>query len=153
MTDIAIYRIVKKKWADSAFDGEGARLYGGRWNNKGKSCVYTASSESLAILEILAHLHSNSLLNSYCLIKSQVPESDVMELATLPTNWRSEPAPPDTAKIGDQWLAGSHSLSLKVPSVIVPREFNYLINPHHPNMNKILEQAERIELDIDPRLI
>ncbi|WP_016955353.1 RES family NAD+ phosphorylase [Catenovulum agarivorans] len=150
---ISIYRIVKKKWAASAFDGEGARLFGGRWNNKGKACVYAASSESLALLEILVHLESDAILNSYTLLKSKLPPTEIMTLGTLPQNWRAEPAPAQTAVIGDQWLKSEQSLALQVPSVIVPREYNYLINPLHPAMKTVLASVEEIEISIDSRLV
>ncbi|EWH10419.1 RES domain-containing protein [Catenovulum agarivorans DS-2] len=150
---IAIYRIVKKKWAASAFDGEGARLFGGRWNNKGKACIYAASSESLALLEILVHLESDAILNSYTLLKSKLPTTEIMTLGTLPKNWQAEPAPAQTAVIGDQWLKSGKSLALQVPSVIVPREYNYLINPLHPAMKTVLASVEEIEISIDSRLV
>lgn len=153
MSQIAIYRIVKKKWANTAFDGEGARRFGGRWNSKGKACVYFADSESLALLEILAHLESDAVLNAYCVIKSTINANQVMTLNTLPENWRDEPAPPQTAMIGDQWLNSHQSLALKVPSVIVPRQFNFIINPSHPKMADIIKNAQTISLDLDPRLL
>ncbi len=152
MNQISIYRIVKKKWADSAFDGEGARLFGGRWNNKGKSCVYVAGSESLALLEILVHLESDAILNAYCVIKSNIDNKQIMTLGNLPKNWQAEPAPPQTAIIGDQWLKSGQSLALRVPSVIVPREYNYLLNPNHPDMAQMIQTTEVIDLNIDPRL-
>ena len=152
MSQIALYRIVKKKWAESAFDGEGARLFGGRFNSKGKPCVYMAQSESLALLEVLVHLNSNALLSSYCLLKISVDEKHIMTLGTLPDNWDAEPAPPQTANIGDQWLSSMQSLALRVPSVIVPREYNYLLNPQHPEMKTTIKTVEHIDIDIDPRL-
>lgn len=153
MSHFHVYRIVKRKWAGSAFDGEGARLFGGRWNSKGNPCVYTAGSESLALLEMLVHLNSGDILNQYCMIKISLPEDDVMYLPSLPDGWQAEPAPPETARIGDEWIKSRQSLALRVPSVVVPRESNYLINPAHENIDKLLETAEAIAFDIDPRLV
>ena len=152
MSEISIYRIVKKKWAANAFDGEGARLYGGRWNSKGLSCIYTTSSESLALLEMLVHIQDEALSNHYSLFKLKLPENQIMVLNHLPENWREHPAPKETAEIGDQWLTGNSSLALRVPSVVVPREYNYLINPKHPDFSKLLKTAEELEFEIDSRL-
>jgi RES domain-containing protein len=153
MSNVPIYRIVKTKWQDSAFDGEGARRFGGRWNSKGNQCIYVAGSESLAILEILVHLESDAILKTYTLIKSTIAQSQIMRLEKLPPNWRLNPAPSETALIGDQWLKSQQSLALKIPSAIVPREFNYLINPNHPEMNALMNNMEAFELSVDPRLL
>ncbi|REL27753.1 RES domain-containing protein [Thalassotalea euphylliae] len=153
MNELPIYRIIKKKWVENAFDGEGARRFGGRWNSKGQGCVYVASSESLALLELLVHFHAKTVLSNYAVIKSYLDKEHVMTLGVLPENWRSEPAPPQTARVGDQWLASEQSLALMVPSVIVLREFNYLLNPAHPAMQSIIDSAQTLNLSIDPRLV
>jgi RES domain-containing protein len=151
---IPVYRLCKKQWADHAFDGEGARLYGGRWNSKGKSCVYAPSSESLAALEVLVHIRSPSILQHYSLIQCKLPKSAILKLGKnhLPKGWREEPAPPQTANLGDDWLDANISLALAVPSTIVPREFNYLLNPNHPDFNKMIEKAQTLDFSFDPRL-
>lgn len=133
MSEVAAYRLVKRKWQQVAFDGEGARLYGGRWNSRGHSCVYLASSESLAMLELMAHLDDYNLLQHYLLIQVRLPPESVLQLSTgrLPDDWRDEPAPPSTAQIGDRWLDSMESLALAVPSVLVPHEWNYIVNPAH----------------------
>ena len=148
------YRLVKKKWAYAAFDGEGAKRHGGRFNSKGKACVYVSASESLAILEVLAHLDYQDLLEHYALFTLPLPTDDMLQLAIddLPTDWRSEPAPPETAFIGDQWLDSQSSLVLAVPSVIVPREYNYLINPAHPKFAATIGAARELEFTPDTRL-
>lgn len=96
MTSVRGYRLVKRKWLKTAFDGEGARLYGGRWNSKGKACVYLASTESLAMLEVMVHLEDNQLLKEYALLEVTFPEELLMQLPedVLPADWRAEPAPP-----------------------------------------------------------
>ncbi|WP_227992815.1 RES family NAD+ phosphorylase [Shewanella sp. YLB-07] len=98
---ITAYRIVKKKWADNTFDGEIARLYGGRWNSRGQSCAYLAGSESLAILEILVHLDNTRQINHYSLFAIELDEKDIMLLDhdSLPHNWQEDPAPADTPPI------------------------------------------------------
>lgn len=152
---ITAYRIVKQKWADSAFDGEGARLYGGRWNSTGRPCIYLAGSESLAILEILVHLNSSKTIEGYVLYSVEIDETSTMFLSVdnLPDNWQEDPAPQETAEIGDDWLAENESVALAVPSTIVTREQNYIINTNHPQFDEILETVKQLELAMDKRLV
>lgn len=148
------YRLVKKKWAASAFDGEGAKRYGGRWNGRGRRCVYLASSESLAILEVMVHLDDYRLLDHYALFRVELTNISLMRLSekALPSNWREDPAPPETAAIGDEWLQSKSSLALAIPSVIVPRELNYMLNPGRPDYEALARSATQISFEPDPRL-
>lgn len=152
---ITLYRIVKDKWAESAFDGDGASLHGGRWNSIGRSVVYVAASESLAILEILVHLKNTKILDNYVLFTLEIEEDDALVLQSedLPENWKEEPAPLETAEIGDQWLASNASLALALPSVIVPRECNYILNTKHPKFKDLIATAKKHDLSIDSRLV
>ncbi len=136
-------------------DGNGARLYGGRWNSIGRPAVYVAGSESLAILEILVHLKNTKVLDSYVLFTLELDEEDALLLKNedLPSNWKEEPAPLETAEIGDQWLSSNNSLALAVPSVVVPRELNYILNINHPNFDKLIKTMKRHEISIDTRLV
>ncbi|MBE8596050.1 RES family NAD+ phosphorylase [Xenorhabdus sp. BG5] len=154
MNEIIAYRLVKRKWLNSAFDGEGARLYGGRWNSRGRPCVYLASSESLAMLEVMVHLDDYSLLLHYALLEVKLPAEVVLHLPSeqLPEDWRDEPAPPSTAEIGDGWLESGESLALAVPSVVVPRELNYIINPAHPLFEQVTGNAAELDFRPDGRL-
>ena len=103
---IKAYRIVKSKWAESAFNGEGAKRYGGRWNSKGIACVYLADSVALAMLEILVHVERKSLLKNYLLFELKLPINQIQQLdqSVLSANWDSDPAPEETAVIGNHWL-------------------------------------------------
>ncbi|MFH1804449.1 MAG: RES family NAD+ phosphorylase [Pseudomonadota bacterium] len=154
MTEIAAYRLVKQKWKSVAFDGEGARLYGGRWNSRGKSAVYLAGSESLAILEIMVHLNDYRLLASYVMYEVRFPADQVEDLPQnrIPPDWRAEPAPSSTAETGDAWLDQNAGLALVVPSVIIPREKNYLLNPHHPLFEGVIKSATELDFAPDRRL-
>jgi len=147
-----VYRIVKKKHANKAFDGKGARLFGGRWNSKGAACVYTASSESLAILEMLVHAGPRLISQHYSLFKARLPEKNVLRLKELPDYWRAVPPSPETAEIGDAWLDSGESLALAVPSAIVPRERMYLLNPAHAGFNQLAKKAKLLPFEFDPRL-
>ncbi|MCE7509614.1 RES family NAD+ phosphorylase [Alloalcanivorax xenomutans] len=154
MSDVLAYRLLKKKWRATAFDGEGARRYGGRWNSRGRSCVYLAGSESLAMLEVMVHLDDYTLLRHYLLLEIPLPKTVIQVLPTeqLPRDWREEPAPPSTAVIGDDWLNQADSLALAVPSVVVPRERNYLLNPAHPQFQDVIIRAREIAFQPDARL-
>jgi RES domain-containing protein len=147
---ISVWRIVKQKHAKNAFDGEGARLYGGRWNSPGKPAIYTAESRALALAEILVHLGSSSVLSKYTVFRLDIKESHVnhLDLSRLPKNWRADPPPRRLQIIGDEWLASRKSAALRIPSAIVPGEFNYLLNPLHPDFSEfVIHSPERFPID------
>ncbi|CAM3800316.1 RES family NAD+ phosphorylase [Vreelandella rituensis] len=154
MTEITAYRLIKRKYLESAFDGEGARLYGGRWNSPGNACVYVAGAESLALLEIMVHLESYRLLNAYALLRLTLPSGSILSVGAedLPGNWQEAPAPAETAELGDGWLASGQSLALALPSVVVPREFNYMLNPAHPLFDQTVAVAGALPFQPGPRL-
>lgn len=144
------WRIVKTKFAGHAFDGEGARLYGGRWNSPGVRMVYTSQSLALAALEILAHLGQAGALASYsrCAIHFDEGLFTSLDRSLLPANWRAYPAPPELQTIGNRWVAGETSAVLEVPSVLVETESNYLLNPLHPDFGSlVIEPPEPFDFD------
>ncbi len=148
------YRITKRKWVSGAFDGEAAKRYPGRWNQRGHPVIYTASSRSLAILEILVHYEAHDLLNEHFVcIPLRIPAECILQLEEpLPGDWRTDPPPASTRALGTAWLTGGESLALAVPSVLVPAETNYLLNPLHPDFAR-LEMGEPEPLDLDSRLV
>ena len=152
MTRLA--RLVKTRYADSAFDGEGARRYGGRWNSRGRPVVYAADSIALAALELLVHLRSEQILASYTLFRLDLAEDQWMDLDQhpLPEDWNREPAAESTALVGDEWLDSRLSVALRVPSVIVPEEFNFLLNPQHPDFDGVVRRALSRPFGFDRRL-
>jgi RES domain-containing protein len=148
---ITSWRISKAKYARKLFDGEGARLVGGRWTSPGKSVIYTAQSAALAALEILVHIGKSSALAGYVLASCSFDEALVstVDIKRLPSGWSSYPAPPALQTIGDQWLISLTSAVLKAPSAIVKTEFTYLINPLHPDFGSIRTSAPtRFEFDV-----
>ena len=149
---IEVWRIVKTRYADTAFDGEGARRSGGRWNSPGRPLIYTSATLSLAILEIFVHLRDQAILSSYSVIPAHVPEELVQQVAGLPANWRTYPAPPSLQTIGDVWIESGRSAVLRVPSAVVETESNYLLNPAHDQFDQIAIGAPR-PFDLDPRLL
>ncbi len=151
---VTAWRIVKRKFSKDAFQGEGARLFGGRWNSPGVAIVYTAQSQSLAALEMLVHLESaHLLLDEYVLLDVGIEPELIRQLErkTLPKNWRSDPPPQRVRAIGDAWVATGLSAVLCVPSATVPAENNYLLNPRHSDFKK-LQLGEPQPFQFDPRL-
>jgi RES domain-containing protein len=132
------WRIIKARHARTAFSGRGAADYGGRWNSRGVAVVYTSSTRALAALESLVHLNPPVSFN-YAVIAARFDNSLVEPLPpkNLPRNWRHEPPPPSTQRIGDAWVREARSAILAVPSVIIPGELNFLLNPAHPDFKKI----------------
>lgn len=148
------WRIVKTRFVQRPFDGEGARLYGGRWNSVGVRMVYTAGSVSLAVLEMLVHLESSDVLPSYSLCAVHFDERVLTRLdrSRLSDNWRDSPAPPELLLIGDAWIAARSSAVLEVPSAVVESESNYLMNPEHPDFASLVIDPPR-PFTFDPRLL
>jgi RES domain-containing protein len=136
---ITAWRITKRRHARTAFSGEGARLYGGRWNSPGTSMVYVAESQALAVLEVLVHLDSSSLLEKYVLIQVDFDDSLVSDLSrtSLPKNWGEDPVPSNVQAIGDRWILAATSAVMRVPSTLVPGESNFLINPMHRDFSRL----------------
>jgi RES domain-containing protein len=146
------WRITRAKKLGEAFSGEGARLFGGRWNSQGIRMVYAAGTRSLAILEVLAHLTKAAPLNNYILYRIECDDSLVQILSDLPRGWNSEPPTSVSQSIGDAWMRSATHPVLSVPSAIVPEERNYLLNPAHSEFSRILIEKP-VAYRIDPRLL
>ena len=152
---VSAWRVVKTKYRKTAFDGEGARKHGGRWNSPGKRMIYTSGSVPLALLEMLVHIDS-SLLRKYVAIPVSFEDSlvSMLDFSKLPDDWKSYPGPFELKNIGDEWLDSLSKPVLKTPSVIVPQEWNYLLNLEHPDFSKItISISDTISMDIDHRLL
>jgi RES domain-containing protein len=152
---ITAYRIFKTKFSKTWYDGEGAFLFGGRWNSRGTRVLYCAESLSLATLEMLVNLNSSELLLSYSYATGEFDDSDVLsveEFSKLPKNWSASPPPLAIQRIGDEWAASKSSLVLRVPSSVVEGEHNYLVNVGHPNFANIKRGKPRV-FRFDERLI
>jgi RES domain-containing protein len=150
---ITAWRIFKQKHRATAYTGEGARLFGGRWNSRGVPVVYTSQSAALAMLEMLVHLHAQELLEAYLLAPVTFPDTGVETVARrgLPAGWRKDPPPAAVQAFGDRWVAQGAFAVLRVPSVVIDTESNYLINPAHPDFGAVVfGKPKRIK--IDPRL-
>lgn len=147
---ITAWRIVRHGFASVAFTGEGARLYGGRWNSPGQRVVYTAATASLAVLEMLVHLDRSAALASYVLIPCEFDEALVtpLDMGQVPSRWRHSPGPSALAVVGDAWLARGATPVLVVPSALIEHERNYLLNPAHADFGRItIGNAQPFSLD------
>jgi len=147
------WRIVPANRAGDAFAGQGAKVYGGRWNSPGFAVVYASQHKSLAALELLVHL-SPRIGRRFKAFSFHFPDS-LMESTSrrdLPPDWRQEPPPASTQHVGDAWLRRARSAVLAVPSIIIPEEWNYLLNPAHAEFHKITT-AKPQDFIFDPRLL
>lgn len=148
---LTAWRTTKRTYAPVALDGKGAATYGGRWNPVGVPAVYLSSSRALSILEVLTQVRGPADLRDYVLIPVALPESAVMAVEALPADWRALPAGESTRRIGAEWAMQKRTLVLRVPSVVLPMEANYVLNPLHPDAAD-LAIGDVEELDLDPRL-
>ena len=147
-----VWRICRKKYA--AFNGEGSRIAGGRWNRRGTAVVYTSATLSLAVLEYFVNLPRSAAPPDLVAISADVPAD--LPLTTLgegelPRGWRRYPALEELADIGTRWAEERATPVLAVPSAVVPREKNYLLNPGHPLFAKI-RVGKPESLSLDPRM-
>jgi RES domain-containing protein len=142
-----IYRLTTGNFAND-LSGEGAKIYGGRWNPVGMAALYMSEFISLSILEILVRASKSNSPDTYTLLTVQVPESSIVniELKKLKNDWQNHME--YTRAIGSDFLKTNQSLTLKVPSAIVPQEHNFLINPVHKDFKKVkIVDSELLELD------
>jgi len=129
----------------------GARLYGGRWNNKGIGIVYTSENRSLATVEYLVHVPISLIPGDLSIASIEIPnliKPKVVLPGDLPNNWRDYPPPQELAEIGANWASSVDTLLLRVPSAVVENEFNILINPQHPDIKRItISKIEKFRFD------
>jgi len=148
-----LWRVCEERWADTAFNGEGAARYPGRWNNGGRRAVYCAATRSLAALEILAHVEDRALLAKarFVALPIEVSEDQIQVLRRLPEGWGRIPPGEATRSLGERFLEAARQPALRVPSAVIPGEFNYLLNPLHPGFASFrIGKAE--PFPFDPRL-
>lgn len=148
-----LYRIAKSAYIED-MTGAGARLHGGRWNEKGVPVIYAASSPSLAALEFLVHMPITLAPRDLSICRFNLPDSVSVarvNKSALPKDWKTSPPVAETQEIGTKWAAGNKSLLLFLPSVLVPEESIILINPLHPEFRKVRKRIEPFVFD--PRLM
>lgn len=134
-----MWRLCRRQHAADSFSGEGARLYGGRWSDVGVRVAYSSESRSLATLEVLANARDAAALFAlpWAMIAAEIPSALIERPARVPVNWRDMPYPAETQRFGSTWAHEGRSAVLRVPSTVVLGEFNYLLNPAHPDFARI----------------
>jgi RES domain-containing protein len=145
-----VWRLTKAKHASSAFSGEGARLFPGRWHPRGIPVVYAAESRALAVLELLVHLDPDDL-SDFSIIGADVPEHmlEVVHVRELDPDWLERPEL--LRDFGATWAKSKRSLALLVPSAVITAESNVIINPAHAAFASIVVGAEE-SFSLDPGL-
>jgi len=147
------WRIVSKKFLDSAFTGSGARDYPGRWNLRNIPVIYASQSVSLAALEMLVHFDRVIPADNYFMIPIKFDISEVLEIKTksLPKGWNSYPFKSVTQEIGSEWVKSGKTAVLKLPSAVIQVEHNYILNPFHKKFTN-LKIGKPINFSFDSRL-
>lgn len=127
-----VYRVARRKYADD-ITGEGARLFGGRWNNRLVPCLYTSESRALAILEYTVNISIDEIPRALCIVTFEIDEKKIYTIALpeLPGNWKDLSVPKQTQNFGSVLLLNPKIQVIKIPSTIIADEFNYLISPLH----------------------
>ena len=148
------WRIVRATLVSSAFSGEGARVYGGRWNSQGTAVIYVSEHESLAALELLVHLTPLPPDDRYRSFRIEWEDklTEYFPVKNLRANWNAEPPTVQTMQIGDDWVHAGKSVALAVPSVLSTSEMNFLLNPKHPDFKKV-KISQPIDFRFDSRLL
>ena len=134
----AAWRLVETARLSTAWEGAGARRHGGRWNSPGVAVVYLSEHLSLACLEVLVHVQDGAVLQAYSAAGADFGDVPVADLeGGPPSDWRSHTPPASTQAIGDAWVARGRTAVLRVPSVVVPVEHNFVVNPRHPDAGRL----------------
>jgi RES domain-containing protein len=142
-----VWRICRAPYAAEAFNGEGSRRFGGRWNSHGVPMVYASTSLSLAAIELFVHLEPGQAPSDLVYLSAELPEGEpasTIQPSQLPEDWwTDEPAPgaPTARDLGDAWIRDKASLAVMVPSVPIRSEWNVLLNPLHPRMRELRIEA------------
>lgn len=148
-----VFRLSRKFYVNN-LSGKGAAIFGNRWNSKGVEMVYTAQSRALAMAEVLVHISLEVLPDDYMMVELEIPDSmqiEVLSLEILDSSWNKHPPTSTTQKMGDKFIYDRNFGVLKVPSTVVKGDFNFLLNPNHPDIKKI-KVIETVEFPFDSRI-
>lgn len=146
-----VWRLTRGRHVASAFSGFGSALYGQRRNSKGVYVFYAASSMALAQLEHSVHVPRTLAPADLVSIAAVVPDDAIVtfDITALPPNWRHEPPPFELGAIGDRWIREATSLAIRLPSAVVPDDWNVLIDPQHSRFREIaVASPERVVFDL-----
>jgi len=148
-----VFRMSKPEWAND-LSGEGAQRSGGRWNFAGFRILYTSETAELAVVEQSVHLPPMKLPPGMVLITIEIPVNSIKIIGDpfkIHPDWNDNPSPLEIQQYGTDWLHSLETLVLKVPSSIIPISYNYLINPAHPYMKKVMVK-KIVPFIFDPRI-
>jgi RES domain-containing protein len=146
---VRIWRITSRKHIETVFSGVGGLYASGRWHPQGYKISYTSESLALASLEVFVHSETTDI--PLTCVSAIIPDTTpILEITDLPANWQDVSAYPVLQEIGRRWLKAMEYPVLKVPSAIIPVEYNYLINPEHPDLKLQTEQV--LEFQFDTRM-
>jgi RES domain-containing protein len=153
VSELTIWRLCAAHRTPNAFAGEGSYRRGGRWNPRGMRVVYCAESRSLAAMEVLVGLDERERLLEipWVCIPVTLPMALIEKAAQVPSEWRQYPQNATSQAFGAGWVQAQRSVALRVPSAVVPGEFNYLLNPAHPDFKR-LKIGKPEPFSFDPRL-
>lgn len=145
-----IFRVAQHHFIQD-LSGEGARLYGGRWNKKGDAMLYFSEHLSLCVLELLVHMDYQFISDAYWFIEAEIPDKLLVD-ASLPKSlsqeWRSNPPSSRTQDFGSQWMRTQNELAMRLPSAVLPTANNIIVNPNHTLIGKLkIVRTERLQLD------
>jgi len=146
-----LWRVTRRVYCANPLTGEGAARAGNRWNSKGVRVAYTSTSRSLAVLEMLVHVTRETVPTDVVLVPVEVPDEFITDMEDIPDGWNEYPWPDTASEAGDRWVREGSSAALLVPSAVLKREENLLINPAHPDFAKVRVHAPE-ENALDRRL-
>jgi RES domain-containing protein len=146
-----LWRLAPASHADTAFTGQGAERFGGRWNEAGTAMVYLSETLSLAVLGIVVHLRVQDFRRDFVCFRVDVPDTSLPipdPSWKPPEDWRAEPPVRATKELGTAWARAGASALLRVPSAVVPSEYNVLLNPRQADFPRLrIHPPERFHLD------
>jgi RES domain-containing protein len=148
-----VYRIAKSRYIHD-LSGQGAKQFGGRWNAPGLAALYTSEARSLAILELMVHFNGSATLSeSYSILTLEVPEKLILPVGSDVLDFLHETNSGVLASITKHYFEVDQVLGLRVPSALVPREFNVILNPESPDFSKFVKKVEFGSVFLDKRLM
>jgi RES domain-containing protein len=148
-----IYRLTPVRYAQD-MSGTGAKLYGGRWNHKGIPCLYAAESRALCVVEFAVHVSSDNFPGSLTMVTYSLPNKSILTLEEneLPSTWRAYPSPDELKDLGSRLLKEGKYMGIRVPSSVVPQEYNYFLNPIHKDFERNVELIDLYPFEFDQRI-
>ncbi len=146
-----VFRLSKRRYRND-LSGRGAELSGGRWNSKGVSMVYTSESRALCAAEIAVHAPLGIIPKDYYIISIGIADNfsvKITDTEKLPDKWSSFPYLDFTKEMGDEFIRKEEFPVMKVPSAVIQGDYNYLINPLHPDSKRIkVLDSEPFKFDV-----